>query len=369
MQTLVDYVVTRLGAGRSRADICEELVALGWSKGHVESAYRDALIALGAPMPTGGKPMATAAGVTTGEIVANIFSFILLHIVIWSTVFLCFELIDLALIHTGKLRGADWLHNSIATINRCIASLAIAFPLYVLLMRRWLQSFSGAEPRPESRLTAWLTYIVLLIASIMMVGAMITLLNSLLQVDLDLASALRIAVVFGLSALVFAFYSFERQLVRRSKPARPHTAWKFFSTSVIVLAGAGAAYFMIGVPQLVRSLAFDDRLTVDLIKLSSCVKQFAEKSFRLPETLAQLKAEAPNEDCPMVDPRIGEQYDYRIVTTSQSDGTQRSGAFELCANFTFSSGLQTTEALKSEGWTSHTAGRSCKQYRVQWPAD
>ncbi len=92
MQTLVDYVVTRLGAGCSRADICEELVALGWSKGHAESAYRDALIALGAPMPASEKPMTTAPGATTGEIVANIFSFILLHIVIWSTVFLCFEL-------------------------------------------------------------------------------------------------------------------------------------------------------------------------------------------------------------------------------------------------------------------------------------
>lgn len=363
MQTLVEYVVARLAAGRSRADICEELVALGWSEGNAESAWREGLIALGAPVPVDAKPATVSSRVSTGEVVANIFSFILLHIVVWSTTFLFFGLSDLALVYAGHANDTRLMADNIATLNRCIAALAIAFPLYVLVMRHWLHGFHGAEPRIESRLTAWLTYIVLLIASIMMVGTMINLLYSLLQGSLSVLEAVRVAIVFGLSALVFGFYTYERQLVRYRKQA-PNTVRLYFGIAVSILVGAGAGFFVVGVPQIMRDLAFDSSRAMALNKLSGCIEQHAANHASLPESLEVMVRTNPAEDCPAADPQTGERYGYRIISASQQPGGKRTGEFELCANFVFWSGLQTTEGKKSPNWLDHGAGRSCKQRQV-----
>ena len=362
-QTLVEYVVARLAAGRSRADICEELVALGWSEGNAQSAYREGLIALGGPVPTGAMAAIASSKVSTGEVVANIFSFILLHIVIWSATYLSFGLVDLALVYAGHANDASLIADKIASINRCIAALAIAFPLYVLVMRHWLRGFQGAEPRTESRLTTWLTYIVLLIASIMMVGAMINLLNSLLQGTLSMQETLRVAVVFGLSALVFGFYTYERQLVRYRRQAS-YLARLYFWIAVILLAGAGAGFFAVGVPQIMRDLAFDSSRATALNKLSGCIEQHAAKHARLPESLDAIQRMNPPQDCPVADPQTGERYGYRIISASQQQGGKRIGEFELCANFVFWSGLQTTDGKKSTNWLDHDARRSCKQRQV-----
>ncbi len=363
MQTLVEYVVARLAVGRSRADICEELAALGWTEGSAQSAYREGLIALGAPVPTAAMPATASSKVSTGEVVANIFSFILLHIVIWSTVFLSFGLIDLALVYAGHANDARLMADKIASLNRCIAALAIAFPLYVLVMRHWLRGFHGAEPRTDSRLTTWLTYIVLLIASIMMVSAMISLLYSLLQGTLGVQEALRVAVVFGLSALVFGFYTYERQLVRYREQA-PYLARLYFWIAVILLVGAGAGFFAVGVPQIMRDLAFDDSRSMALNKLSGCIEQHAAKHAGLPESLEVIERMNPPQDCPVADPQTGEKYGYRIVSASQQPRGKRTGEFELCANFVFWSGLQTTEGKKSPNWLDHGASRNCKQRQV-----
>lgn len=363
MQTLVEYVVARLAAGRSRADICEELVVLGWSEGNAESAYREALIALGAPVPVGAKPIQASSKVSTGEVVANIFSFILLHIVVWATTFLFFGLSDLALVYAGHANDARLMVDKIASVNRCIAALAIAFPLYVLVMRHWLRGFHGAEPRTESRLTTWLTYIVLLIASIMMVGTLINLLYSLLQGSLSVLEAIRVAIVFGLSALVFGFYTYERQLVRYRKQA-PNTVRLYFWIAVILLAGAGAGFFVVGVPQIMRDLAFDSSRATALNKLSGCIEQHAAKHASLPESLEVIVRTNSLQDCPVADPQTGEKYGYRIISASRQLDGKRTGEFELCANFVFWSGLQTTDGKKSPNWLNHGAHRSCKQRQV-----
>ncbi len=369
MQTLVEYVVGRINDGRSRADICEELVAIGWTEGAAESAYREALIARGAPLPMGEQRASFSPKVSTGEIVANFFSFILLHIVIWGACFLYLELIDLAFKYEAPFSDLEAFQKIIGKVNGYIAALAIAFPLYVLLMRHWLKGFNRPEPRTESRLTAWLTYLVQLYASIVMLFVLIFGLYVVLQGDMSVDAALKMGTFFGISVLIFAFYTYERQLVRYRKGIGSNAARYYLGAAALLLVGAAAGFFAVGYPQAVQGLKHDPIRRDNLTKLAGCIEQQAKKTGRLPESLAEVEKLNPPGTCPMTDPRTEEKYAYRIISESRQAGDKRIGEFELCADFALRQGEPIAAGQRVDNWQRHNAGRNCVWHQALLPAD
>src|SRR5512143_212147 len=122
MNPLANYVQGRLQAGIAKAQIKDELLSVGWSEDEADGAYRDALVAMGIPLPSELDRPTLARQSSAVDVVINFFSFILLGIVAFGLGNLYFGIIDKAF--PDPLRQFNSFTDQ--AIRRAIASLAIA---------------------------------------------------------------------------------------------------------------------------------------------------------------------------------------------------------------------------------------------------
>ncbi len=376
MSNLSDYVMRRLEAGRSGTEICAELMAVGWSRDAADAAYRDGLVALGIPLPPGASAPSLSPTdaprvpepqkAATMDIAVNVFSFILLIIVVGAFITLSFHLIDRLFPEPQELAASYQQLATASLMHRSIASMAIAFPLYVVALSWWLRRFGGKSGshggRIESALTKRLTYAVLLIAAIVIVCDLIALVYSLLQGEITPRFLLKVLVVLGTATLTFGFYLFERRSVQLGTPV-PASVFKRFGwgAAMLALAAVAAGYLSAGSPQVARSLAADARRSQHLLDLSRCIERYAGALGQLPESLEQLERTSQYMGCPTYDHETRQRFDYRIVTASRVQGAARVGEVELCANFSLASSSDGTPVPQgAESWTDHAAGRTCR---------
>jgi hypothetical protein len=164
--SLGGYVAERMKGGSSKADIREELLAVGWSEEEADAAYREGVIILGVPLPSEGTRPTLIRKSSTVDVVINFFSFILLGIIATALGTLFFGIIEQSF--PDRLSADPYVDVSAAMsgIHYAVAALLIGFPLYVGALFIWFRTFREDEGRTESRLSQWLTYIVLLAASV-----------------------------------------------------------------------------------------------------------------------------------------------------------------------------------------------------------
>jgi hypothetical protein len=277
--SLSRYIVGRIEQGARKDDIEDELRALGWRESDVERAYAEALITRGAPTP---HVEAQGYGASTSrasavEVMLNLFSFILLGISVFALGNLLFALIEKHF--PDALDAAQWYsyYNSpdryTDTIHYGIAALLVAFPLYYAVMRYWVRAFRAAAGKVETRLGKWLTYIVLLIAAITVVGDGIAILYTFLQGEITMRFFLKALVVLALAGGVFWWYVLERKLVQYKKDVPRKTflthgiVW-----SAVVLVSIVLGFFSAGLPLDARTRALDEKRADDCKAFRMCLQ-------------------------------------------------------------------------------------------------
>lgn len=372
MNSIASYVESRVSAGLSRMEIKEELLAVGWSEEEADAAYRDGLIALGIPLPQEGNRPALARKSSAVDVVVNFFSFIVLAIVATALGTLYFQVINKGFPDPlAEISGlGDWA--STGAIHYAIASLVIGFPLYYAAMRIWFRKYREDEGRTESRLSKWLTYVVLLIAAVTIVGDLIAVLFKLLQGETSVRFLLKALVILVIAGIIFGFYYLERKKIQYRKDIPPSTFRNFgWAVSALVALGILLGFFAAGSPDTARKQAFDMERARHLSELSSCIERHAQDVGQLPVSLDLLRTSGRYAYCAnsMRDPETGNEYEYRIVTALREQGTARLAEFELCAVFSLDSPDARMRRAEpwgaSEVWSRHGAGRGCDTVSVQ----
>ncbi|NCU33083.1 MAG: hypothetical protein EOM23_09165, partial [Candidatus Moranbacteria bacterium] len=211
-EQLIEYVLQLIQQDKSKQAIKDYLSAVGWPENEIDAAYAKALIRIGVPVPSEAMQTTFGKKSSTAEIAVNFLSFILLGIVsiAWGT--LLFQVIgkyfpDPLAYNYGAPIASEIVHYS-------IAALIIAFPLYWLTIRFWFRSFLRDEGKMETTLTKWLTYLVLLVASLVIVGDLITVLFTFLQGEISARFFLKALTIFLIAGFVFGFYFLERKKIQ-----------------------------------------------------------------------------------------------------------------------------------------------------------
>ncbi|MDP2838256.1 MAG: DUF5671 domain-containing protein [Candidatus Moranbacteria bacterium] len=369
---LSEYVVSRIRTGIAKAEIKEELVAVGWTEEEIEAAYRSAMVAFGAPVPSAGNRPTLAHKAATVDVVINFFSFILLGIVASALGTLFFQIINISFPDVLDVAGSFSLGQATSSIHYAIAALFIGFPLYFFAMRLWFRKFREDEGRTESALSKWLTYLVLLVAAVTIVGDLITVVFTMLQGEVTVRFFLKALTILTIAGAIFGFYYLERRKVQYHADITRSTFQNFGrGVMTLIVTGIVLGFFVGGSPTTERNRALDQARVGHLGGLASCIKQYAQSFGALPVTLGDLRQSSQYNYCAsyMRDPETGESYEYRIVTPSRVAGAGQVGEFELCATFASPSAGVTAASEPMYGatslWDEHDAGYNCDTVTAQ----
>jgi len=357
-ERLVDYVADQVRLGIAHDEIKKRLAAVGWSDEDADSAYALGLTKNGIPVPTKNTALFFSKKSTTVEIVVNFFSFILLGISSISLGTLLYGVINH--FFEDKLTNNYYAAaSSSVTVHYAIAALIIGFPLYYFAMRFWFDRFKEDEGKVEARLTKWITYLVLLVTAIIIVGDLIAVIFNMLQGEITTRFFLKALTIFMISGGIFSFYFLERKKIQYKKTIAPEV-FRIFSWAAggVVLVSIILGFFASGLPQTERMRNFDNTRSSDLESLSDCIDSYAANHKALPESLDELGKDSAFSYCAgKKDPETGSDYAYRIVNRSITHGDVTEGEFELCADFALASDPNISR--NSSKWFRHGSGRSC----------
>ncbi|TXH00848.1 MAG: hypothetical protein E6P95_02985 [Candidatus Moraniibacteriota bacterium] len=363
-QSLTSYVEGRIRSAVPKAEVVEELLSIGWTEDDIETAFREAVIALGAPVPDSlSRGMLTRkAGAV--DVVINFFSFILLGIVATALGTLFFQVINLLLPDVLALSSWYDADSARSAIHYAIAALLIGFPLYYASLRLWFRKFREDEGRVESKLSKWVTYLVLLVTAVTIVGDLIVTVFTFLQGEITLRFFLKALVILGIAGAIFGFYFLERKKIQYRVDI-PRLVFQRFGWGISAVVGIGIVlgFVVSGSPMTERLRGLDNTRETDLSMLAGCIESYALDIGRLPTSLADLRQSNQYSYCSgsMNDPETGEAYEYRIVMASRQEALTLVGEFELCATFALPSDEQEnfSQFANSNVWAIHGAGHSC----------
>ncbi len=358
-----------INKGIGKLEIKARLLAVGWSEEQIESAYGQALIQNGAPTPEDEKEFVTGKKSSAMEIAVNLFSFVLLGIVATALGVLFYQIINKYFpdpLARNYYRGRF----STKAIHYSISALLIGFPMYYLSMRLWFRSFRRGEGKIETFLTKWLTYLVLLIASITIVGDLITALFTFLQGEISIRFILKAVTILGIFGAIFWFYFLERRKIQyRQKISRKTFQLFGLITSLIIILGIILGFVAGGSPAMERKRGFDEQRANDLADISQCLENYARQYKRLPNSLEELNKTTYSYCADKKDPETNKQYEYNVISQSKTVGKNEEAEFELCADFSLDSedvpvNNHPTYYGRQNQWSKHTTGRNCDKMEV-----
>lgn len=241
-----------------------------------------------------------------------------------------------------------------ASVSWQMSSIAVAFPIYMLVMRFILREAKDPE-RLRSGVRKWLTYIALLITAATMICDLIAFLNAFLQGELTSRFVLKAAVVMLICGAIFAWYiGFLRwsRVPQRAIGSARTTAFAAMATAAVGLAFFGG-FVITGVPSQQRQIQADSKRVEDLRGIAIATKFWHDRAAadpsmpRVPKSLADLGS-AGLLSGSIYDPETKSLYEFIPVS-----GTR----YQLCASF-----ARTTTAGSgpgTSGFWSHPKGRAC----------
>ncbi|MDD5294722.1 MAG: DUF5671 domain-containing protein, partial [Patescibacteria group bacterium] len=214
---------------------------------------------------------------------------------------------------------------------------------------------SGALDK-DSGIRKWLTYFILLVSSVVMLGWLIATINSFLDGELTTKFILKAITAIFIAAAVFTFYFYD---IRREDVKKKNRVIQvyFYASLVLVIAIFVASLFIVESPTQTRNRKFDNFILDNFNSIDMAITSYYQEFKKLPEGLNELKTEYSylGEET-IKDPASKILFDYRIVDKN---------TYELCATFKASNKNENIQEYTyyKDKWT-HDAGYQCLQQKV-----
>lgn len=238
-------------------------------------------------------------------------------------------------------------------IRFAIASLVVVLPISLFLFRAIKKDALANPQKFLLPLRRWLYAITIFVTAAALAGDLIALLNGFLGGELTTRFVLKVLSVFVVAGFVFWYCLLEIRVKPEMAPRiRKEFLW---GAPLLVLLAVVYGFVVMGSPNTIRKLRFDERRASDLQSLQWQIVNFWQTKQRFPKVLAELEDPLSGYRVP-ADPRTKEPYEFSL-----GEGY----AFTLCANFELPSSERTLIIAKSypadgfsENW-EHQAGRTC----------
>ena len=336
--TLDGFLERSLAAGIPHESVVKMLIARGWPEKEVYDALASHYQRLT------GIEVPPRVSVTTSAKDAFFYLLIFSTLATWAVALGClaFALVD-RWIPDPLFNGYQQSFDSY-TITWSLASIIVAFPLYLLISRAVTVEAARHPEKLDSAVRKWLTYLALVVAACVFMGDLIAVLTHLLRGELTSHFLAKAFVVLALSGGIF-FYYFSG-LRRSDAPDARQRRDRFMAalSAAIVVLVLILGFSQLGSPGKQREFRADAQRVQQLFQLGSEIKLYwSSHSSQLPSSLDQL----PNANF-FFDPVTRAPYEYHPGQGSQ---------YQLCATFAQSSESRDVTAEQRQ-W-NHAAGHHC----------
>jgi FtsH-binding integral membrane protein len=227
-----------------------------------------------------------------------------------------------------------------------IASAVILLPIY-LAVAGWLHHhYKTGKLNHASGIHRWLTYLMLLVSALTIIGRLIYQLFRFLDGDYATAVILRTLVILVIAGGIFGYYLYD--LIRKDFSGRSIVSMVAIVVVIVaVLASVVGGFIIIDSPEKSRAIKFDTKRVDDLSTLNSMINYFYHDKKSLPSDLSDAQFNNIKND-----PETSKPYEYRVLTSDQ---------YELCATFALATPVIPANYTSPMGdnFYYHTAGRQC----------
>lgn len=241
-----------------------------------------------------------------------------------------------------------------------IASLVVATPTYYFSNKFIYQSLYKGELDKEAGVRKWLTYLIIFIAFLVMIGSLIALLVNFLNGAITTQIILKCLTTLVISGIVFSFYFYD---IRRDKTdGYKDKVLKiyFFSSLLIIIITFIASLFIVESPKLARNRQLDQKIISSFSMISYELNNYYQFYGKLPVDLSVLQKEYPGIAADFLqNPITEEAFKYQIKGDRE---------YELCATFLTDTlvNLQNKDmAYYADPSWPHGIGYQCLSQKVQ----
>jgi hypothetical protein len=246
----------------------------------------------------------------------------------------------------------DSVYNLRNAVTWQMASTAVAFPIFVLVMRTILREAQDRPERLQSGVRKWLTYIALLLTAGGMICDLIWFFGYFLTGELTSRFVLKALTVIVVCGAIFIYYLGSLRWDRNTNVAHAKTrSLKFgIAAAAIVVVSFCIGLGVAGTPSEQRRIEADLKRVQDLQGIANAINiwhkraEIQKSSTSLPATLKDLtgKGVSPSQ---IVDPETKMPYEYHAKSDTN---------YEVCATFS-----ATEDQPRATQFWYHGKGHTC----------
>ena len=331
---LKDFVREALARGVGRQEISRGLAQAGWPEKEIQEGL-DSFVDAGLPLPV---PRCQASG-SPREAFLHLLMFFALGVWITALGTLLFDFINI-----WRPLPGESVAGATSSLRFGVASLVVAFPLFVMVARRVRADLAANPARTLDPVRRWLSYLALLVASLILIGDGVALVVQFLGGDLTTRFVLKAAVVAALAGGVVWWLLGGLREGARAVPALFRLAlW------ALVVAAVVGALWLAGGPAQAREQALDQQRIQNLRSIYFDVDSFYRQQKRLPASLEECDRNPGTFIERKTDPSTGAPYGYEVIDAD---------TFSLSADFSLPSIPQQSGRYgpEEDGFWKHEAG-------------
>ena len=240
-----------------------------------------------------------------------------------------------------------------------ISAIIVSTPIFYLTSRQIYKNLFAGTLDKDAGVRKWLTYFILLVSIVVMIGFLIATINSFLGGDLTTKFILKTLTALIIAGTVFSFYFYDiRRDIVEGKKDKVIKFYTWISLAVVLVVFV-FSWFSVDSPAATRSKKIDQEVINDLYEVNSAVMNYYTLNEKMPDNLEvlinnsegtyKLSTQAAQQ------PSNGQYYSYQVTAEDE---------YKICADFLTSNLDQNADMYSPSGDYKHDKGYQCFSQKV-----